>query len=86
MLLAGNLDGLHLSRESFMSCKFIHSLDTLAFFPTLSYIFDLPGPWWKVVPGRVHIYRDGNGVGDFLEMLPGTIFGEQPFRRIKGRW
>ena len=31
--------------------------------------------------GRVHIYRDGNGVGEFLELLPGSIFGEQPFRR-----
>ena len=31
--------------------------------------------------GRVHIYRDANGVGEFLELLPGSIFGEQPFRR-----
>lgn len=28
----------------------------------------------------MNIYRDGNGVGEFLELLPGSIFGEQPFR------
>ena len=28
----------------------------------------------------MNIYRDGNGVGECLELLPGSIFGEQPFR------
>lgn len=38
--------------------------------------------------GRVHIYRDANGVGEFLELLPGSIFGEQPFRRsvLSAHW
>ena len=31
--------------------------------------------------GRVHIFRDSNGLGEFLEMMPGSIFGEQPFRQ-----
>lgn len=35
---------------------------------------------FMLLTGRVNIYRDGNGVGEFLELLPGSIFGEQPFR------
>jgi len=35
---------------------------------------------FMLMTGRVHIYRDANGVGEFLELLPGSIFGEQPFR------
>lgn len=30
--------------------------------------------------GRVHLYRDSNGLGEYVEMVPGTIFGEQTFR------
>ena len=26
------------------------------------------------------MYRDPNGLGDFIEMYPGSIFGEKPFR------
>lgn len=35
---------------------------------------------FMLLTGRVNIYRDGNGIGEFLELLPGSIFGEQPFR------
>eukprot|EP00435_Cladocopium_sp_Y103_P069537 s968_g33.t1 len=35
---------------------------------------------FMLLTGRVNIYRDGNGVGEFLELLPGSIFGEKPFR------
>lgn len=35
---------------------------------------------FMLLTGRVHIFRDSNGLGEFLEMMPGSIFGEQPFR------
>mmetsp|Transcript_11914 Transcript_11914/g.20426 ORF Transcript_11914/g.20426 Transcript_11914/m.20426 type:complete len:776 (-) Transcript_11914:60-2387(-) len=35
---------------------------------------------FMLLTGRVNIYRDGNDVGECLELLPGSIFGEQPFR------
>ncbi|CAJ1352192.1 unnamed protein product [Effrenium voratum] len=33
-----------------------------------------------LLTGRVHLYRDSNGLGEYVEMVPGTIFGEQTFR------
>eukprot|EP00439_Symbiodinium_sp_Y106_P084524 s2122_g25.t3 len=33
-----------------------------------------------LLTGKINLYRDPNGFGDFIEIGPGSMFGEQPFR------